>query len=324
MSNIAVIGAGMAGLTAARTLKDNDLQVTIFEKSRGPGGRMATQRIDGLQFDKGAQYFTVKDPRFENFVNPLIQQDMVKEWKLRLGVCIEGKLVARESSIKRYVGVPRMTSLTRYISEDLDIRYQTRIAAINENDNLWFLTDSDENHYGPFTHVILTLPPSQTMDLIYPYRSSFREIENIELAPCWAVMVSFEKSIKIPYDGIFFNGHPISWASRDSSKPQRPKGYTWVLHGSHEWSEKYFNRDNKWIERELIRSFLEAVGERKKIIESFSHRWRYSRAMINVDIGSIFNRDINLAIAGDWLHGSRIEGAYLSGLELAESILKMK
>lgn len=54
------------------------------------------------------------------------------------------------------------------------------------------------------------------------------------------------------------------------------------------------------------------------------HWWRYSRALIDVDIGSMFNRDINLAIAGDWLHGSRIGGAYLSGLELAESILKMK
>jgi predicted NAD/FAD-dependent oxidoreductase len=46
--------------------------------------------------------------------------------------------------------------------------------------------------------------------------------------------------------------------------------------------------------------------------------------LIDVDIISMFNRDINLGIAGDWLHGSRIEGAYLSGLELAESILERK
>ena len=61
--HIAIIGAGMAGVTCARTLRQAGHKVTIFEKSRGLGGRMATRASAFGSFDHGAQYFTVRDPR---------------------------------------------------------------------------------------------------------------------------------------------------------------------------------------------------------------------------------------------------------------------
>lgn len=67
---VAVVGAGIAGLTASRALRDHGLSVTVFEKSRGPSGRMSTRRVDGgrVQFDHGAQYFTARDPAFRRQV----------------------------------------------------------------------------------------------------------------------------------------------------------------------------------------------------------------------------------------------------------------
>lgn len=54
---VAVVGAGIAGITAARTLAQAGWQVTVFEKSRGAGGRMATRRTAFGGFDHGAQFF---------------------------------------------------------------------------------------------------------------------------------------------------------------------------------------------------------------------------------------------------------------------------
>ncbi|WP_396431657.1 FAD-dependent oxidoreductase, partial [Limnohabitans sp.] len=63
--HIAIIGVGLAGVTSARTLRQAGHNVTLFEKSRGLGGRMSTRASAFGSFDHGAQYFTVRDPRFE-------------------------------------------------------------------------------------------------------------------------------------------------------------------------------------------------------------------------------------------------------------------
>ena len=62
--HIAIIGAGMAGITAARTLVQAGHRVKVFEKSRGAAGRMSTRETVFGTFDHGTQYFTVRDPRF--------------------------------------------------------------------------------------------------------------------------------------------------------------------------------------------------------------------------------------------------------------------
>ncbi|HCP22242.1 MAG TPA: FAD-dependent oxidoreductase, partial [Marinobacter hydrocarbonoclasticus] len=56
--SIAVIGSGLAGLTAAILLGDSGHNVRVFEKSRGPGGRLASKRVANGSADIGAQYFT--------------------------------------------------------------------------------------------------------------------------------------------------------------------------------------------------------------------------------------------------------------------------
>ena len=62
--HFAVIGAGIAGITCARTLVQAGHSVTVFEKSPNLGGRMATRSTLFGSFDHGVQYFTVRDPRF--------------------------------------------------------------------------------------------------------------------------------------------------------------------------------------------------------------------------------------------------------------------
>lgn len=61
---VAVVGAGLAGLACAEALQASGATVTVFDKSRGPSGRMSTRRGDTWQCDHGAQYFTARDAAF--------------------------------------------------------------------------------------------------------------------------------------------------------------------------------------------------------------------------------------------------------------------
>ena len=70
MRRVAVIGAGLSGL-AARELSESS-EVTVFEKSRGYGGRMATRYGGDFEFDHGAQFFTARSAEFQEFLEPLI------------------------------------------------------------------------------------------------------------------------------------------------------------------------------------------------------------------------------------------------------------
>jgi phytoene dehydrogenase-like protein len=55
-SRVVVIGAGIAGLTAARLLRDAGVDATVVEREERVGGRMRTVHLGGFKFDVGAQF----------------------------------------------------------------------------------------------------------------------------------------------------------------------------------------------------------------------------------------------------------------------------
>ena len=111
---IAVIGAGIAGLAAARTLQRSGHDVQVFEAAPVPGGRVATQDSPFGGFDSGAQYFTVRDARFAKALEATAA-DIVRRWSANAvrvldehGRVVEAALPAREA---HWVAVPAMARL---------------------------------------------------------------------------------------------------------------------------------------------------------------------------------------------------------------------
>ncbi|NBO15850.1 MAG: FAD-binding protein, partial [Betaproteobacteria bacterium] len=120
----AIVGAGMAGVVAARTLWRAGHQVSVFEKSSGASGRMATRHTDFGSFDHGAQYFTVRDERFALALGQVPGTlDHHRAWSVasvRVLDAFGRKLsVAPQDNAYRWVGTPGMNNLVRHWAQPL-------------------------------------------------------------------------------------------------------------------------------------------------------------------------------------------------------------
>lgn len=318
-SSVAVVGAGIAGLTAARHLIQRGFRVCVFEKSRGPGGRMATRRHDDLQFDHGAQYFTSRTPEYRRCVDQWVEAGVVARWRPRLGLASGGRIVEKEDDgISRYVGMPRMSALTRHLAAGLDIRYQTRVGALDRMQAGWIVRDADGLQLGEYAAVILTTPPRQVVPLLASLPHLAAHADAVRMSPCWAVMAAFGDRLEVNCDGLFFANGPLSWAARNSSKPGRAPEETWVLHASPEWSRDNIENDRDVVSERLLLAFFEGAGiSTASPSHVQAHRWRYALAETPLQSGCLWDGEAHIGAAGDWCNGSRVEGAWRSGLAVA-------
>jgi renalase len=136
--SVAVIGGGMAGLTCARTLMthpEHRFAVQVFDNGREPGGRTATQQRGGYQFDAGAQYFTVHDPRFQHAVDAWTAAGLVAEWNGRLCVLENGAISASEKKT-RYVGVLGMSAVARHLASSCRVLRKTQVTHIHRKGSI--------------------------------------------------------------------------------------------------------------------------------------------------------------------------------------------
>ena len=318
---VAIIGAGIAGLSAARCLINNGAEVKLFEKSRGPGGRMATRRVDNFAFDHGAQYFTVRDERFHSQVSSWLQEGIVQQWQGKIGAVSKGIYEERTVSTARYVGAPRMSAVTRRMASGLDILYNTRILKTSYHAGHWHLNTENQEEFGRFDALVITTPPPQALPFLDSSPSLLEQIKQVNMQPCWAVMASFNTSLAIPFDGIFIKDNPLSWASRNNSKPGRPEAESWILHASPDWSTVHLESDADHILERLLSAFEEATGQEiPKPIFAKAHRWRYALAKNPIEVECLWDGEKNRAVCGDWCNNSRVEGAYLSGVAAAGRI----
>ena len=279
MPTVAVIGAGISGLTCARTLADHGLAVTVFEKSRGVGGRMATRRTnDGMHFDHGAQYFTARDERFIRYVKSWLHDGIVEPWRAKIVVLENGTVKDEKTGTDRFVAVPGMNAICKHMSTDLDIRFQTCVAPLHWDDGFWHVSGDDGTPLGSFDVTIISAPAGQSADLLEVSPSLSACARKTEMHECWAVMLAFRESLGLEFGGAFVRGSPLSWIARNSSKPGRaliPE--TWVLHASNEWSHAHLEDSAEEVDELLTREFWRAIGfPATRARFATAHRWRFA------------------------------------------------
>jgi predicted NAD/FAD-dependent oxidoreductase len=318
---VGVVGAGLSGLTAARTLSDQGHDVVVVDKGRGAGGRMSTRRNGELLFDHGAQYFTARDPRFLRHVVAWQERGLVETWDARIATIGQRRRTAPPRSTQRFVAIPGMNAICHELSSGLeDCRFGWQVKTARRNEQGWVLTSSQDNQLECDV-LVMTTPPEQARALLNDAEVDSLT-EKVRMLPCWALMLTTDTALFAEHDAAFVNRGPLSWVAAQHSRPGRPSANAWVLHASPEWSMEHLEEDPETVQDLLLDAIRELPITRPfEVASAVTHRWRYALADEPLDGGALWLGPKQLALAGDWCHGSRVEGAFLSGAAAAGRVM---
>lgn len=323
MATFAVVGAGLAGISLAHRLTQAGHLCTVFEKSRGRGGRLSTRRLEGWQVDHGTQYFTVRSPEFADEVNSWVQKGWAARW------FVEPWTLGRETSEpspddqQRFVGIPTMNAMVHGLSDGIELYSRTRIDRLERVDNCWRLWDEYGEHYGLFDAVLLTAPLAQSLALL-PESAVAQQsaLRGARMTPTWAIALALAEPSGISADAFFANDGIVSWVSRDSSKPGRPHQYeTWMIHFSPSWTANHLNAADDLLYQQAVHLLERLAAAPVAVHDHFTHRWLHARASSGDVSVNQWDADQAIGLAGDWTMGSRLEDAWLSAQALAGRLI---
>ncbi|MEO7158293.1 MAG: FAD-dependent oxidoreductase, partial [Vicinamibacterales bacterium] len=265
-SKTAIVGAGIAGLAAARALVDRGHHVTIFERANVAGGRVTTRIIEPIElpkglsgelaFDHGAQYFTVRDQRFSEVAAEWQRDRAIAPWTGRI-VSFDGEgwedvdastaNASGDRATARYVGTPGMSAIVTAMAAGLDITFGHHV-------------DSLESMVPDFDRVILAVPAAQSQRLVAHIPALASQIGNVRMQPNWTVMAAFEERVATRFDAAFVTGSALGWIARNTSKPKRNwKIEAWVLQASTAWSQSHLNDQPEDVGAFLMEAFEDLI-----------------------------------------------------------------
>lgn len=317
-----IIGAGIAGLLAAKQLTAAGYAVTVLDKGRGVGGRMANRRFENARFDHGAQFFTVRDPQFAALVEEWKTAGIVEVWTTGFPT-LENPSAPLDGH-PRYRGVPRMTAIAKYLSASLDVHTSVQVTAVAVNNDQWHIQAEDGQAYTADT-LIMTPPVPQSLALIdaggvqLP-EASRSALESIEYDPCFAVLAVLDKPSKIPAPGALqIRGEPIGWIADNKQKGVSPDANAVTIHAGPQFTRDHFDADIDEVARLLIDAAQEWLGSEPKAYQV--QRWRYSQPIQAYPERCLYvDMTPPVIFAGDAFGGPRVEGASLSGLAAAAKL----
>ncbi len=320
---IAVIGAGVAGLAFARTLQ-GQAAVTVFDKARGPGGRLASRASLGFDFDFGAQFFTARDPRFMAEIDRLRAAGIVQPWQCRFAEIEAGQVCARRlwsDEPAHFVTTERMNSLARHWAEGLDVHLSTRISALTRGTGGWWLTSEQGERFGPFAFVVLALPAPQAAALL-PASSSLRpRAEAALMQGCYALMLGFAAPLDPGFDAALVRDGVLSWIAVCQSRPGHTCGPGLVALSRNSWADQHMEAAPEAVQAMMMSSLREIIPALPLApAHADLHRWRYANCPPVPPAAPLVAPDEGLALCGDWTSHGRVEAAYLSGLETASML----
>ena len=308
---VGIVGAGIAGLACAEGLTSRGHEVVVFDKGRGPGGRMSTRRFDTSQgeahFDHGAQYFTVRDPAFRARVSAWAADGFVAKWTA--------------AGSDAYVGVPAMNAVVRELAGRHDVHWSSMVTAVERHDGGVVLrVGAGEVHDVDL--VVIAVPAEQAAALLADPAPDLAALAGAAVSePCWTVMAAFSEPVAAERDCWTGSGDGVvGWAARNNAKPGRTGPESWVVQATPAWSRRHIDADSGTVTADLVAALSTALGVTLPArIGVAAHRWRFARSAPGGP-GVIHDPDRGLGLCGDWLIGPRVECGWLSGTRLAERI----
>lgn len=324
VSSVAIIGAGLAGLTCATALKGLIPSVKVFEKSIFPGGRISRFRAGEYEFNHGAQYFTVNNPLFWNIVSAWQSEGIVRPWDGWIVELEKGQVSNSDMATQAFVGYPRMQIVAENLAQNCDLTVSCNISELEkQSDGGWRIFNERGDYLGAFDIVIISTTANEVSNLCRGVPSISVLADRVDMTVCWSGMFAFEPRLDLPFDAAHVLNSPLSWISRYQLAGQQDKFDCWVLHASPEWSQLYAASYRGRVMHALLQSFWEAVDlPEMKAVSSSVHCWKHAVPINPINEDSLFDETEAIGACGDWCTAPRIEGAVLSGFSMADRVMK--
>lgn len=315
-----MIGAGLAGLSCARTLRRAGFFVEVFEQDRTIGGRIATARVGGVTFDHGAQYVTARSKDFHEYLDEIIGLGYGARWNPRASM--NGEEGAGQM-LPWIVGSPGMASLVRPLAENVRVHLGRRVHTLERREKGWYVWFEDETSVGPFHAVAVTVPAPHARLLLGRIEELTAPLSRVRMSPCWSLMVRLEEHI-LPEQDVFSDmSEVVRWVARNNTKPGRNRaGDSIVIHASPRWSRETEDIEPESIAEELwseVSHVLSLPPVRPSRMTA--HLWTHG--LVDQSLGEtyVYSSEYHAGIAGDWCLGRLAEHAFESGDRLGKAII---
>ncbi|MDQ8198620.1 FAD-dependent oxidoreductase [Pelagicoccus enzymogenes] len=307
-----VVGAGVAGLAAARLLSQRGQRTVVLEKSRGVGGRMAARRLAGQSFDNGAHFFSVAGETFGKELQRWQSKDIAKLW-------------IQDGDRRLYAGLPSMNALAKELAEEVDVERQQLVSTLTIEDGVVILR-CDNGQKWRARKVLFTAPLPQSLAILKRSNLDLEselldELARVSYEPCLSLLLRLKADIGLAAPG-FLKG--VS-EKLDTITDARQKGTSsqpgLIVHSTAAFAEANYEKDRPVLEQMMIAAVKELYPV--EIEESYLHKWRYAHRK-GEGVGRLFAeaKSLPLYFAGDSFGIAKIEGAYDSGAAAAEAILR--
>lgn len=305
---IAIIGAGMAGLTCARKLAQAGFAVSIFDKARGPGGRLSSRRRDGLTFDLGAQSFDATSAPFKQACRSWVDSGWLGAWP----------------QPGHWVGKPRMSALTRQLATDLNLYVGQRIIRLDRVGDAWQLVTGSGQAFGPFDQVLLATPAAQALPLIEPHSTLAQAcLKAVEVDPLWVAYWVLAEPLAV--EARRSASQNLRRCECLNHKPeQNTTAQRWVVEATTDWSWSHLETPADQVAELLFAQWqaqFGAAGAQSQPVLLEAHRWLYGVTRHPVGQPCFYDHSLGLGLCGDYWCGSRVEDAWHSGDALGDRLL---
>jgi renalase len=305
-----IIGAGISGLVLASELVATGAKVTVLEKSRGYGGRMATKRTQDAVFDQGAQYFTVREAKFADLAERWRSAGLVENWP--------------DTPHRRMVGNPSMTAVPKALAEGLEILREHKVTAARRNAGGWWELEVENHGVLRADRLLFACPVPQALAVLAAGEVVLPAGEAASLAalryhPCLALLVTLGAASAVPAEGLALTEGPVRWIADNVKKgiaQGAPAAVT--IHASAEFSSANYGMPEADVAARLLPVVQPWLGS--AAVSTTLHRWKFSEPVTTHADRCVWLPGLALGFAGDAFGGPKVEGAALSGLALAKRL----
>ncbi|MBW4668681.1 MAG: FAD-dependent oxidoreductase [Cyanomargarita calcarea GSE-NOS-MK-12-04C] len=317
MVDIAVIGAGMAGLVCAQQLTQAGYSVIVVDKSRGLGGRVATRRLHETYADHGACYLKSHNELLRRFVELLCDRHILEVW-----------------TTPRYIAPEGMNAIAKFLGRGLEFLLNHRVETITPTpENQWRLTFESSNEKLTAASVVMAIPAPQALMLLEPLGETvlgeafLGKLRSVQFDPTLTVIAGYPPDSKpLPeWKALnFADDAVLGWIGLDSSKRPNPQQPVFVVHSSADFAQLHDQtQDLHPIGKQILQHSAQSLEIPWLDTPDWTqvHRWRY--AFPRTPLAETFlaaSTELPLVCCGDWCGGNLIEGAMLSGLAAASKI----